>query len=444
MMRKQVIATLYLNKDARKIFSNRLKEVCEDAEVVHFSNIKQFLEGVQNEMILFYGYHTSAEELESDLEKLHSFNSFLPINIIFNKQNYQALAKAFHFNINHILNKKYNAEDIRRALLKCELKLMTQNEKSLKALQYLLETPIKIKNDLQMFQYLKNYFKQIDACDNFLMLKKSKINIKYLFGDKKIDNENIHREIKRLNIPDKAIGNVYELKKVGINVFPIYVEEGEIILGVTELVENSSLVFNDLFFKFLQNVHLYRKLKEKTNEMTELANTDDVTGLFNQRKLATDLDEIIKEHSQENKHFSVMFIDIDHFKVVNDLYGHIVGSQMLINIGNVLRQLLRDSDSIYRYGGDEFVVIMTDVEIDSVHKVALRILNSIKDMDFHIDNGDIHKLSLSIGIAEYPTNAKTAKDLIHFADEMMYESKKSGRGKVFHLQEVANARSGSK
>ena len=138
-----------------------------------------------------------------------------------------------------------------------------------------------------------------------------------------------------------------------------------------------------------------------------------------------------------------MFIDIDHFKVVNDKYGHLIGSQMLIEIGKVLRKLLRDTDYIYRFGGDEFVVLMTDVSEDIVHKVALRILNSVKEMDFKIENGDIHKLSLSIGIAEYPKNAKTAKELIAFADEMMYESKKAGRGKVFHLQEVADARSSS-
>ncbi len=442
-MRTIQIATLYLNKDAKKNFTSCLREVYTEAEVTHYASFKKFSEGIKKGSILFYGYHTTADELEDDLEKIHSLNYFLPINIIFNKQNYQALAKAFHYNINHILNKKYEAEDIRRALLKCELKEMTKDEKSLKALQYLLETPIKVKDDLQMFQYLKNYFKQINSLDNFLMLKKSKEGVEYLFGDEKFDNKKIHTAISKLEIADKAIGTVYDLEKVGVHVFPIYIEEGDIVLGVTETVEHKGTVFSDLFLKFLQNVHLYRKVKEKANEMRELANTDEVTGLFNQRKLAADLEETIKEHAEEKKEFSVMFIDIDHFKVVNDKYGHLIGSQMLIEIGKVLRKLLRDTDYIYRFGGDEFVVLMTDVSEDIVHKVALRILNSVKEMDFKIENGDIHKLSLSIGIAEYPKNAKTAKELIAFADEMMYESKKAGRGKVFHLQEVADARSSS-
>lgn len=442
-MQNIAIATLYLNKDAKKTFNGLLKEVAPGVTAKHYETFKKFEKNVEKGDILFYGYHTSADELEKDLEQIHLLNFFLPINIIFNKQNYQALAKAFHYNINHILNKRYIAEDIRRALLKCELKTMTKDQESLNALQYLLETPIKIKDDLQMFQYLRNYFKQINGLDSFMMLKKTDQEVKYLFGDEKYDNDKFFQKIATLEYPEKAIGNVYEIEDIGINVFPIYVDNGDTVLGVTEKNSESKLVFSDLFLQFLQNVHLYRKVKEKAAQMTELANTDEVTGLFNQRKLAADLEETIKEHEENKKQFSVMFIDIDHFKVVNDKYGHIIGSQMLIEIGKVLRNLLRDTDYIYRFGGDEFVVLMTDVATDIVHKVALRILNSVKEMDFKIDNGDIHKLSLSIGIAEYPKNARTAKELIGFADEMMYESKKSGRGKVFHLEEVANARSGS-
>lgn len=437
------VATLCLNKDGQKLFNAFLKEVAPEAQVTHYGIFSKFENSIEKGTILFYGYHSTPEELEEDLEKIHSLNVFLPINIIFYKQNYQALAKAFHYNINHILNKKFEAEDIRRALLKCELKGLSEDKRSLRALQYLLETPIKVKDDLQMYHYLKNYFKQISAINHFLMLKKNEEGFEYLFGSEKLESEELNKEITKLKIPEKAIGEVFYLKKFDVNVFPIYIEEEDVILGVIEQTQDAQLVFSELFLKFLQNVYLYRKIKEKATEMTELANTDEVTGLFNQRKLAADLEEAIKEHEEENKEFSVMFIDVDHFKKVNDLYGHIVGSQMLIDIGKVLRQLLRDTDTIYRYGGDEFVVIMTDVKRAIVHKVALRILNSVKNMEFNIENGDVYKLSISIGIAEYPQNATTAKELVGFADEMMYESKKSGRGKVFHLEEVADARSRS-
>ncbi len=133
-----------------------------------------------------------------------------------------------------------------------------------------------------------------------------------------------------------------------------------------------------------------------------------------------------------------MFIDVDHFKSVNDNYGHVVGSKLLQDIGEVLSLILRASDHIYRYGGDEFVVIMPTVDIKTVHDIASRVLAKIKHKSFQIDNGETYKLSVSIGIAEYPTDAKSAIEIIRFADEMMYMSKRSGRGKVFHVKEVEN------
>ena len=176
--------------------------------------------------------------------------------------------------------------------------------------------------------------------------------------------------------------------------------------------------------------------KEKEHNLQALATTDDVTGLYNQRKLSQDLMAAVEYHEKNHKNFSIMFIDVDHFKNVNDSFGHVIGSQLLIDIGEVLTQLLRSSDDIYRYGGDEFVVIMPSVKIDTVHEIATRILKKIKSKKFDIGEGKEYQLSVSIGIAEYPTDATDAKKIIQFADEMMYKSKESGRGKVFHINEV--------
>tara|TARA_Y100000590_G_C15496456_1_gene929851 strand:- start:415 stop:975 length:561 start_codon:yes stop_codon:yes gene_type:complete len=179
--------------------------------------------------------------------------------------------------------------------------------------------------------------------------------------------------------------------------------------------------------------------KEKEQNLTVLATTDEITGLYNQRKLSQDLEKAIKHHEIEDETFSIMFIDIDHFKQVNDNYGHVVGSKLLQDIGEVLSLILRASDHIYRYGGDEFVVIMPTVDIETVHDIATRVLEKIKNKKFDIGNGEKYNLSVSIGIAEYPTDAKSALEIIKFADEMMYMSKRSGRGKVFHVNEVENA-----
>ena len=86
---------------------------------------------------------------------------------------------------------------------------------------------------------------------------------------------------------------------------------------------------------------------------------------------------------------------------------------------------------------------MPHVKLATVYDIANRVLNQIKQTNFEIDGGEIYKLSVSIGIAEYPTDAKSALEIIKFADEMMYMSKKSGRGKVFHINEVEDAGTGS-
>lgn len=171
-------------------------------------------------------------------------------------------------------------------------------------------------------------------------------------------------------------------------------------------------------------------------EIRLLALTDEVTGCFNQRKLVEDLNFFIARYPQERVGFSLLFVDIDYFKNVNDQYGHVVGSQLLIDMSSVLKNQLRSSDLVYRYGGDEFIVILPRTNIEETKKIALRISESVKASEFDIENGGKYKLSLSVGIAEYPTDAQSAKSIIEFADKMMYLSKKSGRGKVFHVTEV--------
>lgn len=239
---------------------------------------------------------------------------------------------------------------------------------------------------------------------------------------------------------DEFLGQSIDLKESQLKVFPIFKKNAQFDWII---VHNSftgiEKIFIPEFFKYIENVNLLRSHKESAEDLKILASTDDVTGLYNQRKLTEDLEEAVKWHEKEHETFSIMFIDVDHFKNVNDDYGHIIGSKLLLDLGRALKLILRQTDHIYRYGGDEFVVIMPNVKTNIVYEVANRVLSQLKEHMFEIDNGDQYQMSLSIGIAEYPTDAKSAMEIIKFADEMMYKSKKSGRGKVFHVNEVANA-----
>lgn len=178
---------------------------------------------------------------------------------------------------------------------------------------------------------------------------------------------------------------------------------------------------------------------EELHKTQELIHVDDVTGLYNQRKLYKDLNFLVDKFQKEKDPFCILFIDIDYFKKVNDSYGHLVGTKLLEAVAKDLKGLLRDSDISYRYGGDEFVIILTNSNALSGKIVGERILKTIKEKDYCVDLRDEKKqikLSVSIGVAEFPTDAVNAQEILSIADRMMYEAKESGRGVVFNTQDV--------
>lgn len=188
-------------------------------------------------------------------------------------------------------------------------------------------------------------------------------------------------------------------------------------------------------------VTAHLRIIEKFDELAksqELIHIDDVTGLYNQRKLFKDLASLADKFQKEKDPFCVLFIDIDHFKKVNDNYGHLIGTRLLENVGKDIKGLLRDSDICYRYGGDEFVIILVDSNGQSGKIVGERILAKIRSQNYSTDNRDENhiKLSVSIGVAEFPTDAKNSQEVLALADRMMYEAKESGRGLVFNTQDV--------
>lgn len=302
----------------------------------------------------------------------------------------------------------------------------------------LLCAPIDVSGYEELYQVLKKYFIHYKSVTHSAIVEIIEDSHK-IYGEVS-DLKLIFKLSKISGIPeDYSQHRVYLNEAETIVGIPIYFKNDHYDWIVLELKSKKNTdVLNYYFFKYLKNVNLYRDHKENVETLKVLASTDDVTGLYNQRKLAEDLESAVKLHEKEHEKFSIMFIDVDHFKNVNDDYGHLIGSKLLLDLGKALKLILRQSDHVYRYGGDEFVVIMPNVETKIVYEVATRILSQLKDHFFDIDNGDTYKMSLSIGIAEYPTDAKSAMDIIRFADEMMYKSKKSGRGKVFHVNEVAN------
>lgn len=185
--------------------------------------------------------------------------------------------------------------------------------------------------------------------------------------------------------------------------------------------------------KFRSLLHI-KELKR----LQSLAHVDDVTGLYNQRKFKSDIEASIREYETLERSFSLIFIDIDYFKSINDGHGHLIGTSLLKQVAETIRSTVREDDLCYRYGGDEFVVLAPYSTLEDAKHIGERILKRVKstiykieaDLEINSKEDEDVQLSVSIGVANYPVNASSRNEIIGMADKMMYEAKKSGRGKV--------------
>src|SRR5881396_2004215 len=206
------------------------------------------------------------------------------------------------------------------------------------------------------------------------------------------------------------------------------------VLGVIQLVNVHMENFTDQETFFLQSLCDYAAIAienaRAVEKIQELTITDDCTGLYNARHLYKTLEAEVYRSSRFGYEFSVLFIDLDHFKSVNDTHGHLIGSKLLAEIGYLIKGQLRLIDFAFRYGGDEFVVLLPQTPKDAALVVARRLRDSLRSSNFCKDEGLNLNVRASIGLATYPHDAKTPHDIIRQADEMMYMVKNSTRDNI--------------
>lgn len=152
--------------------------------------------------------------------------------------------------------------------------------------------------------------------------------------------------------------------------------------------------------------------------------TDDLTGLYNYRFLQISLVQEIRRAERYGLEFSVAFIDLDLFKGVNDKHGHLVGSDLLKKVAARLGTCIRDADMLFRYGGDEFTALLIETNSEGAKLVAERFRQSVEDLEYMTDQGDICQLTATVGYATYPLHATTPAGLIDLADKAMYQGKR--------------------
>jgi diguanylate cyclase (GGDEF)-like protein len=161
-----------------------------------------------------------------------------------------------------------------------------------------------------------------------------------------------------------------------------------------------------------------------------LSETDELTGLPNMRAFSVAIASEKSKADRDGTAFSVLMIDADDLKPVNDDYGHEVGNQLIQHLVDIIRKSLRTSDVIARYGGDEFVVLLPGTPHERSMEVAERIRYAIEHTVFYCTDKDRINVTASIGCASYPDTAKDTDELLARADEAMYDSKRAGRNQV--------------
>jgi diguanylate cyclase (GGDEF)-like protein len=207
------------------------------------------------------------------------------------------------------------------------------------------------------------------------------------------------------------------------------------VLGVIELINcMGSEGFQDRDLKLLEALADFAAIAlENARHMKrihDLTITDDCTSLYNARHMSSILETEIYRSRRYNYEFSLLFIDLDHFKLVNDTHGHLVGSRLLSEIGDELKVGCRLIDFAFRYGGDEFVLLLPQTSKENALNVARRLHKMIRETVWLEKEGLRIHITASIGVSAYPHDSKTKEGVMHMADEAMYLVKNTNRDSV--------------
>ena len=169
-------------------------------------------------------------------------------------------------------------------------------------------------------------------------------------------------------------------------------------------------------------------------DLQELAIRDPLTVLYNRRYLTDALERVLKDTGRLNKTMAILMMDSDHLKGINDKYGHKAGDNFLVQISDVIKDNIRAGDIACRYGGDEFVLVMSNLTIKSAYKRAEALRKAVADKSLVYRNENVN-ISVSIGIAVYPEHGRSGDALLQFADQALYEAKRLGKNRVVVFNE---------
>lgn len=228
-----------------------------------------------------------------------------------------------------------------------------------------------------------------------------------------------------------------ELRQVPILVF-VDEDDSRLMLKALEMGMNDYMTIpvdkNEMIARVRTQIRRKKyqeALKSHYQKSVSMAVTDALTGLYNRHYLNTHLGNMVKQALKNGKHLALMIMDMDHFKSVNDTYGHDVGDIVLKQLASIIMQASRSSELAARFGGEEFVILMPETDPQSAYNAANRIREIVENTPFKInDTGDTIPRTISIGVASLYPDGDSAESLLKRADEALYEAKHGGRNMV--------------
>lgn len=179
------------------------------------------------------------------------------------------------------------------------------------------------------------------------------------------------------------------------------------------------------------------QLLNANEQLERLARTDPLTGLHNRRHFLEQLQMEVRRGARTHHQFAVILLDVDHFKAFNDTHGHPAGDELLQRLAALLQVNLRSTDVVARYGGEEFVILLLDTGLEEGYATSLKLQQAVETQPFpkeHTQPGG--RLTISVGIAFYPHDARDGRTLVQYADEALYRSKERGRNQVTRHDEL--------
>lgn len=185
--------------------------------------------------------------------------------------------------------------------------------------------------------------------------------------------------------------------------------------------------------KGLVRVYIYDKTShcETNYKLEQLSNVDPMTGIYNRRYFKEVSKKIVSLSNRNKQELVILILDIDKFKNINDKYGHTIGDQVIIKFARLLEKNIRNSDVVSRFGGEEFVILLNNINVEKRFLVSKKIQKELSLMNIYNENNEIFNITTSIGISKYDfIEDKTIEDTINRTDKGLYEAKSTGRNKI--------------